>query len=208
MNYKAAIDFSGKEIVLAVSANDELLFENNRILTGREASTLLSWITEKLENNRLEINNISKWIVGVGPGNFTGMRIISSLVAGFAFNKNCEAIGYPSYYAFAEFAYEGESISVLYDARKKELISYKLRKKGEELILEEKEYISSADDFKSDEKYFALESDKTTITNILSEELLSQINFIETLPIRNLLFLENVKEEPITELTYTRPAVY
>lgn len=65
--------------------------------------------------NELDLTNVNRIVVGMGPGSFAGIRSALAFAQGFALGKSCEVLGLPSPCAFAV---DGESIAVVGDARR------------------------------------------------------------------------------------------
>lgn len=89
-----AIDSSGKTASVAIFDNDKLLSENflNNGLT--HSQTLMPMIDSCLNISKTDINDIDQFIVTIGPGSFTGLRIGLATVKGLAAPKQskCKAV--------------------------------------------------------------------------------------------------------------------
>ena len=83
------------------------LSEVNRIVTHSEpmakgqAERLLPMVEELLAQHSLTLSDLSVLAVGIGPGNFTGIRIAVSLVRGLALGLKIPAIGVSGFAATA-----------------------------------------------------------------------------------------------------------
>lgn len=73
--------------------------------TGRNGA----WVEE------LDLTDVDKIVVGIGPGSFAGIRSALSFATGYAVGKTCEVLGLPSPCAVA--AEEG-AFAVVGDARR------------------------------------------------------------------------------------------
>jgi len=209
--YSAALDCSGYQVALAIAITDKqkIVFKNYKFFKGRDSASLLNWIFENLEENNIDIKNIKEWTVGSGPGSFTGMRIASAIVLGFAFdNKQIRTRTIPTALAIA-FSYQNDKIAILYDAKKNELVLFKVENIKNNQTSQN--IISDLKNLQKNCKLIALKSDKIAIEKMANANcaILENITFIEHIPIENLLFInyDNWKCD-LTELIYIRPAVH
>lgn len=65
--------------------------------------------------NELDLEDVGRMIVGIGPGSFAGIRSALAFAQGYALGRECEVLGLPSPCALAR---PGESIAVVGDARR------------------------------------------------------------------------------------------
>ena len=96
-----AIDLSGPFASFAVSCFGRLLCAKSFTLQNRNNSVFFSSFFETLKDNDISSDSIDKWIVGTGPGSFTGLRIASSFVLGIAYQSKKNLLGIPSAFPFA-----------------------------------------------------------------------------------------------------------
>ncbi len=125
------MDFSRGRLVLAVAARTDgkVFFQKNTPMRGRESAGALNFIRECLAQAGGSLDDIKAWSVGTGPGSFTGIRILASLVLGIITgNGETCARGMPSAFAPAlELAAEkpdAGKIAVLYDGRLGDLLCF------------------------------------------------------------------------------------
>ena len=113
-NEASFILLDGNEVVLSVSKE-----------CHRGASKLLPWISEIIKKEGYNIADVNRWLVGKGPGSFTGLRVGLSFVKGVCFGKPSLYSGVNSGYAYLPYADQeaAEELTVLHDGRKKEVIS-------------------------------------------------------------------------------------
>jgi tRNA threonylcarbamoyl adenosine modification protein YeaZ len=124
--YSAALDTSGETASFAIwePVSKNLLHTNHNIVIGGASSTLASTILDSLSQLDIELNQVKQWIVGTGPGSFTGVRVGIAFVKGVC-HVSCASIrGLPSSLAMAMQAHAGEltTICVLHDGRRNSLI--------------------------------------------------------------------------------------
>lgn len=96
-----AIDLSGPFASFAVSCLGRLLCAKSFFLQNRNNSVFFSAFFETLKNNDISSESIDKWIVGTGPGSFTGLRIASSFVLGVTYQSEKTMTGIPSAFPLA-----------------------------------------------------------------------------------------------------------
>lgn len=102
-----AIDTTKKSAKIATFFNDKY----NTYFSPNDAShseSLLTTIAEKLEGNKITVNDLDIIGVVVGPGSFTGIRIGVSVVKAFMYNKKLKAVAVNS---FDQLAYNINSSS-------------------------------------------------------------------------------------------------
>ena len=96
-----AIDLSGPFASFAISYYGKLLCAKSFFLQNRNNSAFFSSFFEILKDNDISSDSIDKWIVGTGPGSFTGLRIASSFVLGTAYQSEKSLLGIPSAFPLA-----------------------------------------------------------------------------------------------------------
>ena len=85
--YAAAIDLSGRSAGFALMKDQELLCAASRPMRGRDSAELADFVAQQLAANGVELAEVSDWLVGSGPGSFTGLRLAAALAAGWTFGK-------------------------------------------------------------------------------------------------------------------------
>ena len=166
MNY-LAIDTSGKNLIVVLSANGKLYTKNDTAGGVTHAVGLMPTIENLLEEACFALENVDFFACVVGAGSFTGIRIGVSTVKGlcFAYNKPCLNIT-----SFDTLAYnkQGEKVLAVIDAKhngyyvcgyqNNEVCLSPSYLMGEEVLKRANEYkIVSADDLKG------LDFDKVSI---------------------------------------------
>lgn len=149
-----AIDLTYSPAKIAISHNGDCrIFENPNLKGGAD---LLCWIAKILDENDLQISDISEWTIGAGPGAFSQLRILSAEIAGLTFRKpsiKCRAI--PSGAAFASVFDKNEiNFTVVYQFMKNTITLCRFQKKGMNCKLISVESVKSLElcDFRNEEK--------------------------------------------------------
>ena len=119
-----AIDLSGPFASFAIAAPDSTLLVSASLpLNGRDNVSFVKHMLSMLDRANVKPGDINLWIVGTGPGSFTGLRMAASLVAGLTFSAGepPRAVGLPSPYPIAlELGLrEGCRMAILYPSKKK-----------------------------------------------------------------------------------------
>ena len=97
-----AIDTSSKYLSIALSDNGILMREESRLLERRHSSLLVPVVKDMLEKEKTPIKKIEAFIIGLGPGSFTGLRIGVSAIKGFGIATDKPCIGVASIDAIAQ----------------------------------------------------------------------------------------------------------
>ncbi len=115
MNY-LAIDTSGKNLIVVLSANGKVYTKNDTAGGVTHAVGLMPSIENLLEEANFTLDKVDFFACVVGAGSFTGIRIGVSTVKGlcFAYNKPCLSIT-----SFDTLAYnkQGEKVLAVLDAK-------------------------------------------------------------------------------------------
>jgi tRNA threonylcarbamoyladenosine biosynthesis protein TsaB len=95
-----------------------MAFELTLRVHGSGAERLLPAIDQALESSGTLPEEVSSFIVGSGPGSFTGVRIAASMAKGWAMARSIELFAYPSLLAVAAGWPGGGPVCALFDARR------------------------------------------------------------------------------------------
>jgi len=91
-----AIDTSSKYLSIALSRGKDILGEESHLLDRRHSGELIPRIRSLLKKRAVSINAIDMFVVGLGPGSFTGLRIGVSTIKGFGIATGKPCIGIAS----------------------------------------------------------------------------------------------------------------
>lgn len=113
-----AIDASSQNLSLAVIDRGELKVNFNRRMKFG-ASELVPFLEKELKRVSFNLKNADAFIVGAGPGSFTGLRISFSVIKAFSLSLNKPVIKLSSFFSLAyPFKDKQEKIVVISDARR------------------------------------------------------------------------------------------
>lgn len=114
-----AIDTSTSYLSLAVVRNEEIVAYRNEDLNRQMSNLIISRISRILKQAGMEYSQIDGYIVGLGPGSFTSLRVGLSTVKGLAFTENKPVVGIPSLDAIARSIKKSDHpVCVVADARR------------------------------------------------------------------------------------------
>jgi len=141
------IDTSSKFLSVAVSENDDIIKEENLLLGRQHSSLLVPKIKELLKGVGLSISDIDVFVVGLGPGSFTGLRIGVSTVKGFGLTLSKPCIGVASIDAMAlnVDGREGQIVPVI-DAKRGNVYSAIYMRKNNRIVKRSKHLLLKIDD--------------------------------------------------------------
>ena len=220
MEYSAAIDLSGNEAAFAVACKESgnILISSTRPMTGRNSAALTPWILELIDAGGIQLEHITEWTVGSGPGSFTGMRLAAALVAGITFgNATVKTRCVPTAVALASVLQtgSGDSIAAVFDGRNSEILIFVLVNQNGTIIPAGKNDVLSARDantFFNDRKFdhlVALEKDCAAIAKVVDANILERFKLIEHISPEKLIFAQYAEwDNDLTDLVYIRPAVF
>ena len=220
MEYSAAIDLSGNEAAFAVACKESgnILISSTCPMTGRNSAALTPWIFELIDAGGIQLDHITEWTVGSGPGSFTGMRLAAALVVGMTFEKaNIKTRCVPTAVALASVlqTVSGDSIAAVFDGRNSEILIFELVNQGGIIIPAGKNDVLSAQDanaFFNDHKFnhlVALEKDRAAIAKVVNTDIMKQFKLLEHMSPEKLIFAQCAEwDNDLTDLVYIRPAVF
>ncbi len=107
-----AFDTSAAHCAAALLRGNEILVSQAEGMNRGQAERLMPLLNEVLEQANLGWNDLDAIGVGVGPGNFTGIRISVSAARGLALGLDAPAVGVNAFEALATLAPEGQTPAV------------------------------------------------------------------------------------------------
>ncbi|MDO8603255.1 MAG: tRNA (adenosine(37)-N6)-threonylcarbamoyltransferase complex dimerization subunit type 1 TsaB [Candidatus Omnitrophota bacterium] len=102
------IDTSSKFLNIALSEDEDIIEEESHLLDRRQASQLTPIVKELLRKSKTPVSKIDAFVIGLGPGSFTGLRIGVSAIKGFGIVTGKPCIGVASIDAIACNAEESD----------------------------------------------------------------------------------------------------
>lgn len=90
-------DTSARHCTAAVLRGSEVLAHNYEAMQKGQAERLMDLLSETLKQAETSLASLSAIGVGIGPGNFTGIRIAVSAARGLALGLSCPAVGVSSF---------------------------------------------------------------------------------------------------------------
>jgi tRNA threonylcarbamoyladenosine biosynthesis protein TsaB len=127
MKYTLAIESSTATPSAALLRGSELLTEADWDTSRGSAQRMLTEITRMLHSSSITLNDIDLFAIGLGPGNFTGLRTTLATIQAMALPARTDVIGISSAEAAAyQFAVDEKCrpprrITVIGDARRRRL---------------------------------------------------------------------------------------
>lgn len=181
---------------------------------GRQAANLPLIMENSLGERGAKISDVTYWTVGSGPGSFTFLRLVASVVAGWSFGKtNVHTRTVPGAVGIAS-AVAGNTSGrggVLYDGRNHEVLYFGINfvngmaiPNGENAILNREkatEFFSK----RHSETLVALVAEHEAVTSIIPQN----IKIITSTPDPVALLTAQYADfnNDLTDLVYIRPAV-
>lgn len=97
------MDTSSSHLSVALDRDKEIIYEISKNLEKQHSSMLVPIIRAALEAARFRLEDIDGFIIGIGPGSFTGLRIGIATVKGFGLATGRPCVGVPSIDAIVNF---------------------------------------------------------------------------------------------------------
>ena len=141
-----AIENSTIDSSIALKSGEKL--SQHSIFNQGTAEQFTSVIDTLLAQSSLTINDIDRFVIGTGPGSFTGLRMALSILKGFylALGKPC--IGIPSYAAIArQYCVEDKPCAIIFDAKKDKVYGAVYQRQEDRITCMIKENLFDLEDF-------------------------------------------------------------
>ena len=194
-------------------SNGKLLTRADRPMHGRDAAELPEFIAGVLAQLDLELDAVSRWTIGSGPGSFTFLRLVAALAAGWKFaDDSVKFRCVPGALALGSSLKNGENAGILYDGRNKEILFFgithdgtALTPTGETAVLNNSQCAEFFAAHKPD-KLFCFAAEQPAVEAVLPEDIhveaaepdLSALAENRSIPFDN----------DLNSLVYIRPAVF
>lgn len=203
-----AIDLSGPFASFAVSCQGKLLCAKSFPLQNRNNSVFFSSFFGTLKDNGIFPDLIEGWIVGTGPGSFTGLRMASSFVLGVAYQSKKFLLGIASAFpiAAAMNLKTEETAGILFPCSKDTVFlygiknekTYGLRRLGNVEII-------TVDEIKKLDNYDRLARIENMLTDGFLSHISEKIEVFSPYPVEKMF--DNFKDNytDVKELLYVRP---
>lgn len=163
-----AIDSSSENLSLGIMHTDKNLLEFNKCMP-LGSSKILPYLDAYLKKLSLDLKQFDAFVLGSGPGSFTGLRISFSIIKAFSSALNKPVISIGSFFSLAyPFKQTQQKIAVISDARRNLIYAATFLAHSGILIKETKECLISMEDFiEHRENYFFITPDEHIRKNIL-----------------------------------------
>lgn len=126
-----AFDTSAPHVAAALLSGDKIISERIEPMQKGQAERLFSLLEELLTEAKITWSDLSAIGVGVGPGNFTGIRISVSAARGLSLSLGIPAVGVSSFEAQAiDLA---RPVTSIIDARREMVYIQELSESAESL---------------------------------------------------------------------------
>ena len=130
-----AVDSSTRHLSVAVTDGDHLIAARN-VPPKRDLSLSISFDIERaLKKAGMVLHDIEGFVIGLGPGSFTGLRVGLSMMKAFIMVTEKPVVGVPSLDAIALNVHTEKTVNVcvINDARRNLLYSCVYEKRGHAL---------------------------------------------------------------------------
>jgi len=122
--YQNILSIDGSTPVCTVALRvGELDFDRKEIGMGIHSSAIFSQINDLLAEAGIKFNDINAIVSGIGPGSYTGLRVVASSIKGMLFDNSIPLFGINSLAGFAACTDNDSShkIHSIIDARRNHL---------------------------------------------------------------------------------------
>jgi len=116
-----AIETSTRRLSVALCCDDKII-ERAEILPNGGSERLLPWVKALLREAGKELSDLNGIAVGIGPGNFTGLRLAAGCAQGLAYGLDIPVVGVCTLEVLAFESGEARVVVCL-DARMNEVYS-------------------------------------------------------------------------------------
>ena len=153
-----AIDTSTNNLSFCISCNGKVIVDLNRKMRFG-SSQLIPLLEKQTKKAKVDLKSIDAFVVGEGPGSFTGLRIGLSTIKGFTIALGKPVIGLPTLDTLASNALSagGKIICPLIDAKRNLLfaalyevgLNNRMKRKSPYLLIDIEELLKKLRSYKS-----------------------------------------------------------
>ena len=125
-SWQAALDSSSQTATLALGqVGQAATVQIHDLPIGRESAGLLVAVLQHLRELGLQLREIRRWTVGMGPGSYTGIRVGAAMVKGICLASGATCRGLPTSLAMvaATPPTPGARCCALHDGRRLEVLA-------------------------------------------------------------------------------------
>jgi len=149
--HEAALDTS-EGTAFAIKKDNQILATHYRPHEPHSTQEQLEpWMRDILQDHELTFGAIARWSVGLGPGSFTGIRVGIAFLKGITLESAAQLQGVLTAYAVASQTSADlqthDTLAVLNDARRGQIIVTEFCKEHSELSLHRESWIPRKDEF-------------------------------------------------------------
>ena len=163
-----ALDTSTELISIVAMLKDKVVYAHNR-RKKYGSSKAIVYLRRGLEKLSLEPKVFDAFVIGAGPGSFTGLRISFSVIKALSMALNKPVISMGSFFSCAaQMKDSPQRIAVISDAKRNLIYGAPFRIKSGKIIREKKEALYLLDDFLREYKEYTF----CTYDSLLREKAL------------------------------------
>ncbi|MCM8773393.1 MAG: tRNA (adenosine(37)-N6)-threonylcarbamoyltransferase complex dimerization subunit type 1 TsaB [Candidatus Omnitrophica bacterium] len=141
------IDTSTENVSLAMMVDNKIILDFNRY-QPYGASKAIVYIKKFLDKSSINLDIFDVFVLGAGPGSFTGLRISFSLIKAFSLALNKPVVKLGSFYSYAsQVKHNTSKIAIVTDAKREMVYATTMRIKNGIIKRERKEALYSLKDF-------------------------------------------------------------
>lgn len=151
------IDTSTEVISISFCVEDKVVVNFNRRVPA-SASKVLVYLDKLLKKSSYRLQDFQAFVVGIGPGSFTGLRVACSIIKAFSIALGIPIIAIGSFYSLANrFKNRYKKLAVISDAKRNLVYAATFIVKENKIKKEEREGLYTLKDFlKGREDYLFL----------------------------------------------------
>ncbi len=116
MGYELILDTSSKQLAIGIYKENELLYKNQYYAWLRQSEMAIPEIEKAIKILNIDLKDVTRIVVSVGPGSYTGVRIALTIAKVMALTLNIPLITISSLQAYAG---KKEKCIAIMDARSK-----------------------------------------------------------------------------------------